>query len=117
MRKKIVPALALSFISLGTVSTVAMPVAHAATHHAMVHAGEDGDDDNSDSTPATVADSGGSGSSSTPSGGVSTGAGGMAEAGSTDVAPWLAEGGAGAVLLGMSAGATAIARRRRTVRA
>jgi len=121
MRKKIFPALALSLMTIGIGSTVAVPVAGAVTHHAAFHAGEDSGDSGSTPPATTGASSGGGGSSSsgggssaTPSGGVQTGAGGMAEAGSTNTAPFIALGGAGAVLLGASAGATALARRRRS---
>jgi hypothetical protein len=110
MRMKIVPAVALSLMSFGALATVAAPAAHAATH--AYAAGDDEDD-----TTPTVPSGGGGGGGGAPSGGVSTGAGGMAKVGSTDIAPFVAIGGAGAALLGAGAGASALARRRRSVNA
>ena len=112
MRTKIVPAVALTLMSFGAVANVAIPAAHAAPH--AYAAGEDGDDV---APPPTIGGGGGGGGGGTPSGGASTGAGGMAKVGSTDVAPFIAVGGAGAALLGASAGASALARRRRSVNA
>jgi hypothetical protein len=116
LKKTIARAMTLSLLAVGSVTAVAMPVASAATHHAIMHAGEDNGDS---TTPATVSSggSGGSSGSGSPSGGVSTGAGGMAESGSADVAPWLAAGGAGIVAIGAGAAASAMARRRRLVNA
>jgi len=113
MRMKIVPAVALTLMSFGTIANVAMPAAHAAPH--AYAAGEDGDDDAPPPTHNTGGGGGGGGSA--PSGGVSTGAGGMAKAGSSDVAPFVAVAGVGAALLGASAGSSALARRRRSVNA
>jgi MYXO-CTERM domain-containing protein len=118
MRKTtIFPAMALSLLTLGTV-TAALPASAATTHHAVRAAGEDTGDG---STPATVPSSSGSsgsssGGSSTPSGGASTGGGGMADLGNhgaTNAAPWLATGGVGLALLG----AATAARRRRALNA
>ena len=99
MRMKIVPAVALSIMSFGAVANVAMPAAHAAPH--AFAAGEDGDD----VTPPTNAGGGGGGGGA-PSGGAATGAGGMANVDSFDIAPFVAIGGAGAVLLGVVGGVT-----------
>jgi hypothetical protein len=111
-RITIIPALALSFMSLGVVVHVSPASAHTA-----IHAGEDGDD----STPATTpsasggsgSSSGGSGSSTTPSGGISTGAGGTALGNEHDPVPWLATGAAGVALVG----ASVATRRRRALKA
>jgi len=113
MRKStIVSAMALSLISVGSITAAALP-ASAATHHAARAAGEDTGDGST--PPPTVGSSGGGGggSSSSPSGGVATGAGGMAKSHDADAAPFLAAGAAGFALIG----ASAIARRRRTVAA
>jgi len=121
MRMKIVPAVALSIMSFGVVANVAIPAAHAAPH--AYAAGEDGDDVQHPVHQAANSGGGGGcgggGGGSTPSGGASTGAGGMAQAASFDAAPFVAVGGAGALLLGAGAGAgaSALARRRRTVSA
>jgi hypothetical protein len=107
MRKTtIIPAMALSLLTLGSVSAMAVP-AGAATHHASIRTAGEDDDTTSPTTPE------GSGGGSTPSGGAATGAGGMATGGAADVAPWLAAGGAGIALLG----AGALSRRRRPVEA
>jgi hypothetical protein len=114
MRTKIVPVLALSLMSFGTVANVAIPAAHAAPH--AYAAGEDGDDDVAP-PPTNGGGGGGGGGGATPSGGASTGAGGMATAGSDSIAPFLAIGGVGAALIGAGAGSSALARRRRSVNA
>jgi MYXO-CTERM domain-containing protein len=111
MRKTtIIPAMALSLLTLGTVTT-ALPASAATPHHTIRAAGEDGD-----STDATVPSSGSSGGSATPSGGAATGGGGMADVtsgGAANVAPFLASGGVGLALLG----AAAVSRRRRAFNA
>jgi hypothetical protein len=115
MRKTmIIPAMALSLMSLGAIAGVTPAGAHQA-----VHTGEDGD-----STTVTVPSGGGgsssgassggsSGGSATPSGGISTGAGGTAVGHENDLTPWLATGAAGIALVGVSAAT----RRRRAVKA
>jgi hypothetical protein len=112
MRKiMIVPALALSLMSMGMIAE-AVP----AGAHQVIHAGED-DDATTDTVPGSG--SGGSGGSSSsggsgaPSGGASTGAGGTAVEDAHDAAPWLATGAAGLALIGVSAAT----RRRRAVKA
>jgi hypothetical protein len=106
----IVPAMALSLMTLGVIAQVA-----PASAHAVVHTGEDGDDSTTITAPSGGggSSSGSSGGSSTPSGGISTGAGGTAVGDEHDLAPWLATGAAGIALVGVSAAT----RRRRAVKA
>src|SRR4051794_21976321 len=103
MRKTmIVPAMALSLMTFGTVAA-ALPASAAPAHHAARTAGEDGDTTNT--VPGSSGSSSGSGSG-TPSGGAATGAGGMANVadnGGTNVLPWLATGGVGLALVGAAA--------------
>jgi hypothetical protein len=110
MRKStIFPVIALSALTLGTIST-ALPAGAALQH--SVKAGEDGD-----TTTPTVPNNtgsgggGGGGGSSTPSGGASTGGGGMASTATSNpnVALWLTTGGVGLALVGTGL----VARRRR----
>jgi hypothetical protein len=105
MRKMtIVPAIALSLMTLGLVAE-AVP---ASAHPSVMVAGEDDDD----GTPDTVAGGGGGGGAGAPSGGAGTGAGGTAtEDASTEAAPFVLAGVAGVGLLA----ASAALRRRRTV--
>ena len=103
MRKiTIVPAVALSLMTLGMVAAATPASAHPAVHVA----GED----NGDTTDDTTVRSGGG--SGTPSGGAATGAGGTAVE-DTNSAPWVASGITGIALLGVGAATL----RRRTVKA
>jgi hypothetical protein len=105
MRKmRIVPAIALSMMTLGIVA-YAVPASASPTHASVRSAGED-----NDGTDVTTPGSGGGGGG-TPSGGAATGAGGMATTESRDVAPFVASGVAGLGLLG----ASVLVRRRRSV--
>lgn len=111
MRKRtIFPVMALSALTLGTISP-ALP-ASAAMQHSL-KAGEDNNDGSGTTQPTVVSGSGsGSGSGSTPSGGASTGGGGMASTGtSPNVALWLTTGGVGLALVGTGL----VSRRRRAL--
>jgi hypothetical protein len=101
-RSTIVPAIALSFMSLGIIAQVT-----PASAHPVVHTGEDGDDSTTVTNPSVGegSSSGAGGTSSTPAGGVSTGAGGTAPGDAHDLAPWLATGAAGVALVGASVAA------------
>jgi hypothetical protein len=104
MRKRtILPVIALSAITLGTIST-ALPAG------ASVPFGEDEDTPPVTQPVQSTAASGGGGGGATPVGGAATGGGGLAEAptSSPNVALWLATGGAGLALIG-----TGVAARRR----
>jgi hypothetical protein len=111
MRKStIFPVIALSALTLGTIST-ALPA--GASVQRSVRAGENNDDGDG-TTQNTVGSGSGSGSgSATPSGGASTGGGGMAgnQTSGPNVVLWLVAGGAGLALIGTGA----VARRRRTL--
>ena len=101
MRKiTIVPAVALSLMTLGMIAEAAP----ASAHPSVMVAGED-----DDTTDNTIAGSG----SGAPSGGAATGAGGTAVEDTNSAAPLLASGAAGIALLGVGAATL----RRRTVKA
>jgi hypothetical protein len=111
MRKiTIVPAVALSLMTMGMIAQAAP----ASAHHSVIVTGEDGDA-TPDTVPAAGGGSGaGSGSgSAAPSGGAATGAGGTALEDTSSDAPWLAAGAAGIALVGVSAAT----RRRRAAQA
>ncbi len=109
-RTTIFPVIALSALTLGTIST-ALPAGASVRH--SVRAGENNDDGDGTTQPTTVADSGSGSGSATPSGGASTGGGGMAgnSTSGPNVVLWLVAGGAGLALIGTGA----VARRRRTL--
>jgi hypothetical protein len=112
MRKiTIVPAVALSLMTMGMIAQAAP----ASAHHSVIVTGEDGDDATPDTVPGAGGGSGaGSGSgSAAPSGGAATGAGGTALHDTSSDAPWLAAGAAGIALVGVSAAT----RRRRAAKA
>jgi hypothetical protein len=105
MRKnKILPVIALSAITLGTISSV-LPAG------ASVRFGEDGDETPPVTQPVAQSGAGSSGGA-TPVGGAATGGGGTAASPTSDpsVVLWLAAGGAGLVLIG-----SGVAARRRQV--
>src|SRR6478735_11241111 len=110
MRKStIFPVIALSALTLGTIST-ALPAGAALQH--SVKAGEDGNT-TTPTVPNNTGGGGGGGGGSTPSGGASTGGGGMASTATSNpnVALWLTTGGVGLALVGTGL----VARRRRAL--
>jgi hypothetical protein len=112
MRKiTIVPAVALSLMTMGMIAQAAP----ASAHHSVIVTGEEDGDATTDTVPGAGGGSGvGSGSASgTPSGGAATGAGGTALEDTGSDAPWLAAGAAGIALVGVSAAT----RRRRAAKA
>jgi hypothetical protein len=117
MRKiTLLPAVALSLMTFGVIAE-AVPASAAPS---AIVTGEDNGDQNappptfsgtlSSSGGVSSSSSGGGSGSATPSGGAFTGAGGTAVDDASNVAPFLAAGGAGLGLLALSAAM----RRRRT---
>jgi hypothetical protein len=109
MRKStIFPVIALSALTLGTIST-ALPAGASLQHSVRF-----GEDESDGTTTPTVGSGSSSGSgAATPSGGASTGAGGTAGSPSSNpnVVLWFAAGAAGLALIGTGA----LARRRRNL--